>query len=263
MNNNKDHIKDYWSSQGKEHGSSHWASWGDNWMLDLEIETIGAHIKDGDKILDVGCANGYSTFHQYENKSLDSITGVDYAANMIDAAKSTKINQGLANNINFQVGDIRKLEFEDAKFDVTYTTRVIINLNNWNEQIQAINECLRVTKPGGKVIFSEGFWEPLVILNSLRSIMKLPPLVEHDFNRYIKQDRLEKYLENLNLSFEIEDFSSLYYLGSRLVRDLATDMDAYPGFSNPINKIFYDLEKDFSGGNIGIQKAVIINKPIA
>jgi len=263
MKEKKDHIKDYWSSQGKEHGSSHWASWGDNWMLDLEIVTISAYISDGNKVLDVGCANGYSTFKQYENHSLDSITGVDYAENMIESAQSTKQTNGLANDINFSVGDIRGLEFEDETFDVTYTTRVIINLNNWEEQKNAINECLRVTKPGGKIIFSEGFWEPLVILNSLRTILNLPALVEHDFNRYIKQDRLENFLKTLNLKFDIDDFSSLYYLGSRLVRDLATDTEAYPGFSNPINKIFYDLERNFSGGNMGIQKAVIINKPSA
>ena len=76
-----------------------------------------------------------------------------------------------------------------------------ILLNSWEEQKKAINECLRVTKPGGKVIFSEGFWEPFVLLNSLRTIMQLPPLVEHDFNRYIKQNRLEEYLEQMNLNF--------------------------------------------------------------
>jgi len=259
-NEQENHIKDYWNSQGKEHGSSHWASWGDNWMLDLEIETIGAHISDGDNVLDVGCANGYSTFHQYEDNSLDSITGIDYSKNMIDAALLIKKNRKYSDNIKFHVGDIRKLDFEDGIFDVTYTTRVIINLNSWEEQKKAINECLRVTKPGGKVIFSEGFWEPFVLLNSLRTIMQLPPLVEHDFNRYIKQNRLEEYLEQMNLRYDIEDFSSLYYLGSRLVRELVTDSDSYPGFSNPINKIFFDLEREFSGGGFGIQKAVIIKK---
>jgi len=90
--------------------------------------------------------------------------------------------------------------------------------------------------------------------------MQLPSLVEHDFNRYIKQSSLEEYLELMNLRYDIEDFSSLYYLGSRLIRELVTDPDSYPGFSNPINKIFFDLEREFSGGGFGIQKAIIIKK---
>jgi hypothetical protein len=52
----------------------------------------------------------------------------------------------------------------------------------------------------------------------------------------------------------------MYYLGSRLVRELVTDIDSYPGFTNPINKVFFDIEKKFSGGGIGVQQAVVINK---
>jgi hypothetical protein len=48
-------------------------------------------------------------------------------------------------------------------------------------------------------------------------------------------------------------------LGSRFLRELVTDPAAYPGF-NPINRIFYDIEKDFSGGGFGIQQAYIITK---
>ena len=31
-------------------------------------------------------------------------------------------------------------------------------------------------------------------------------------------------------------------------------------YSNPINKIFFEIEKDFSGGGFGIQQAYIIDK---
>jgi SAM-dependent methyltransferase len=254
----KDHIKEYWESQASIHGDSHWASWGDNWMIDLEINTISKYIKNGDRVLDIGCANGYSTFKQAELHKLSSIDGVDFSKNMIAHAKKQKKN--LSCNINFNEGDIRKLEFQDNTFDIVYTTRVLINLPTWEQQMKAISECIRVVKPNGIVILSEGFWEPLMLLNAMRSLKNLPPLVEHDFNRYLKLSILEKHLESLNVSYEIEDFSSIYYLGSRFLRDLVTDPSLYPGFSNPINKIFYEIEKDFSGGGMGIQQAVIINK---
>ena len=66
----KDFIKEYWENQGAVHGGSHWASWGDNWMIDLEIDTIGTYIKDGDSVLDIGCANGYATLRQAETNKL-------------------------------------------------------------------------------------------------------------------------------------------------------------------------------------------------
>jgi hypothetical protein len=107
---------------------------------------------------------------------------------------------------------------------------------------------------------SEAFWEPLVLLNALRALKSLTPLVEHDFNRYIKKEALSDFLDSHGLKFEIEDFSSIYYLGSRFLRELVTTPADYPGYSNPINKIFYDIEKSFSGGGFGIQQAFVIQK---
>jgi ubiquinone/menaquinone biosynthesis C-methylase UbiE len=152
------------------------------------------------------------------------------------------------------------MQFDDNSFDVVYTTRVLINLPNWDEQIQGIEECIRITKKGGTVILSEGFWEPLILLNSLRALKQLPPLVEHDFNRYIKKSKLETLLQSKKLDFIVEEFSSIYYLGSRFLRELVTNPSDYPGYSNPINKTFYDIEKQFSGGGFGIQQAYVIRK---
>lgn len=259
----KDHIKEYWESQGKTYGESHWASWGDNWMIELEIDTIGKHIKDGDRVLDIGCANGYSTFRQAALHKLVSITGVDFAANMVESANKTKKQKGLSDDVSFMEGDVRSLQFPDNTFDVAYTTRVLINLPTWDQQIQGISECIRVVKPNGTIVLSEGFWEPLMLLNAIRALKNLPPLVEHDFNRYLKLSALEAHLKKLDLSYQIEDFSSIYYLGSRFLRELVTDPAAYPGFTNPINKLFYEIEKQFSGGGLGVQQAVVITKGTA
>jgi ubiquinone/menaquinone biosynthesis C-methylase UbiE len=257
---NKDHIKEYWESQGRAHDGSHWASWGDNWMIELEIDTIGKYIKDGDKVLDVGCANGYSTFRQAKLHKLASITGVDFATNMVLAAQKNHYNNELSDNVNYIEGDVRSLQFQDNTFDVAYTTRVLINLPTWEQQIQGITECIRVVKPNGIIMLLEGFWEPLVLLNAMRTLKNLSPLVEHDFNRYLKLSVLETHLKKLGLNYQIEDFSSIYYFGSRFLRELVTDPTAYPGFTNPINKLFYEIEQQFSGGGMGIQQAIIITK---
>lgn len=255
-----DFIKDYWEKQAQMFNSSHEASWGDNFMIDLEIEAIGKHFKDGQSVLDVGCANGYSSFRQAVAHNISSITGIDFAESMISEALKRQAELNLDKNITFAVGDIRNLPFDDNSFDLVYTTRVIINLPNWNEQIKAIEECIRVAKPGGTVIFSEAFWEPLILLNSIRSLKQLSPLVEHDFNRYLKKHTLEEYLKQRQISFSVDEFSSVYYLGTRFIRDLVTNIYDYPGFTNPINKIFYEIEKQFSGGGFGIQQAYILTK---
>lgn len=253
-----DFILEFWSSQADTFGTSHAASWGDNFAISLEIETIGKHIREGDVVLDVGCANGFSALQHLQRKPL-SITGVDFSEAMIREAEKNKA-QVSAGNVSFRVGDVRRIPLEDDQFDVVYTTRTLINLPNWVEQRQGILECLRVCKRGGTVILSEAFWEPLMQLNALRSLKSLPPLVEHDFNRYLKKSYLEKFLSEGKIPFEAIDFSSIYYLGSRFLRELVTNPADYPGYSNPINEIFYNIEKQFSGGGFGIQQAYVLQK---
>lgn len=258
MTNHDNHIKLYWENQAKKYKDSYWASWGDIHMINLEKELIGNYVKSGQTILDVGCGNGFSTFELLK-KDPKSVIGVDLTENMINEAKKKK-EELKADKISFEIGDIRMLKFKDDSFDIVYTIRVLINLPNWEEQKQGIKECIRVAKKGGKIIFSEAFWEPLTLLNSFRLLKGLAPLVEHDFNRYIKKESLNTFLKSLNLEFEIIDFSSIYYLGSRFLRELVTDYRSYPGYSNPINKIFYEIEKKYSGGDFGIQQAYIIRK---
>lgn len=187
-----EHILQFWDSQAIKFGTSHSASWGDNYAINLEIQTIGQYIKEGDTVIDVGCANGYSAIHHL-NKQVSSITGVDFSREMIREAEKNQAECDSPSKLSFHVGDVRNLQFADNSFDVVYTTRVLINLPTWDEQKLGIEECIRVCKAGGTVIFSEAFWEPLVLLNSIRMLKSLPPLVEHDFNRYLKQHTLEEF----------------------------------------------------------------------
>lgn len=254
-----DFILDFWNSQAKKHGVSHSASWGDNFAIDLEIENIDQYIFENSDVLDVGCANGYSMLHHLAKKPR-SLTGIDFSRDMIEQAGLNTPGDAGGCEISFEVGDVRNLRFEDESFDIVYTTRTLINLPNWKEQMQGIEHCLRVCKKGGKVILSEAFWEPLVLLNALRTLKSLPPLVEHDFNRYLKKSSLEEFLTTKGVEFEVNEFSSVYYLGSRFLRELVTVPEDYPGYSNPINEIFYRLEKEFSGGGFGIQQAYVLTK---
>lgn len=254
-----DYILKFWNSQADKFGTSHFASWGDNYAIDLEVQTIGQYIKEGNNVLDVGCANGYSAIHHLK-KHVSSITGVDFSEAMINEAKKNQGKCDSPDKLSFEVGDVRKLRFASDSFDVVYTTRTLINLPTWDEQKQGIAECIRVCKPGGLIIFSEAFWEPLVLLNSMRLLISLSPLVEHDFNRYLKKKYLEEHLLSSNIQFNVVDFSSIYYLGSRFLRELVTNPDDYPGYSNPINEIFYNIENEYSGGGFGIQQAYVIQK---
>jgi ubiquinone/menaquinone biosynthesis C-methylase UbiE len=256
-----DDTKAHWDENARRYAGSHWASWGDEYAIELEIDTIARYIAPGARVLDAGCANGFSTIAQYRRQEgRIAITGIDYSELMIRNAREALDGQGLNGRIDYLVGDITALAFPSASFDVVYTTRVLINLPTWERQLAGIDECLRVARPGGVVVFCEAFWDPLVLLNAMRALKQLPALVEHDFNRYLKKGALEAALAQRGLRFEQVDFSSIYYLGSRFLRELVTNPADYPGYSNPINKLFFELEQQLSGGGFGIQQAYVIRR---
>jgi hypothetical protein len=63
------------------------------------------------------------------------------------------------------------------------------------------------------------------------------------------------------VAFEVEEFSSLYYLGSRVLRELIQKEERPWGdYSNPVNKLFYDIELEYSGGGMGVQQAYVIRR---
>jgi len=247
------YIKEFWDNQAKSFKGSPEASWGDSYAVALEVQNIGRYISEGDSVLDVGCANGHATVSQLE-RNPRFIVGVDYSEEMIKQAEER--NRHIL--IQFRVADILALPFPNDSFDVVYTTRCLINLPTWEQQLKGIQECIRVAKK--RVVFSEGFYEPLVKLNCLRNIFGLSPLVEHDFNRYLKKERLESWLYENKYLFECNDFSSLYYIGSRVLREVFTDYKTFEGYGNPINELFFDLQKVHSGGGVGIQQIYMITK---
>ncbi len=256
-----DFVKEYWENSAKKYKESYCASWGDRFCINLETKLIREYLKDGFAVLDIGCSNGHATLEQAQKVALEKIVGIDYSEAMIEQARcSKKEAKDLMCEVEFSCGDVRDIPFADESFDIAYTTRVLINLSNWTEQKRAINECLRVVKRDGLVILSEAFWEPLMLLNSMRQLVNLKPLVEHDFNRYLKERALEEFLVQHHIEFQKIEFSAVYYLGSRFLRELITDFSNYEGYENPINELFCNIACKYRGGGFGIQQAYILKK---
>lgn len=252
-------VHRHWERQAQAYGDKPEASWADRLMIGLEIEALGAYLQDGHRVLDAGCGNGYSALQQVQRKKI-RLTGIDFSASMVDSANRSARKQGVpAARARFVRADLRNLPFEDGVFDRVYTTRSLINLPRWQDQKRAIQECLRVTRSGGKVLFSEAFIEPMRLLNHLRALKKLPPLREPDFNLYLRRAPFENFLRAQKYRFYADDFSSVYYLGTRFLRECVVPVPT--DHASPFNQAFAALEKQFSGGDFGIQRLYIVDRP--
>ncbi len=106
-------------------------------------EYICNHVSNPGKILEVAVGTGYP-FADFLQKEGYTVYGIDIAPNLV------KKCQDLYPDVICKVGDAENLDFPDDLFDCTYcfhSTWVFQDLK------RVIHEMLRVTRPGGRVIF--------------------------------------------------------------------------------------------------------------
>jgi SAM-dependent methyltransferase len=104
-------------------------------------------------ILDLGCGDGTTAIP--EAKLGAQVTGVDIAANLVEAGNARAKTQGLT-NVTFQEGDATDLkELKDQSFDLVVS---IFGAMFAPKPFDVAKEMVRVTKPGGRIVM--GNWIP-------------------------------------------------------------------------------------------------------
>jgi ubiquinone/menaquinone biosynthesis C-methylase UbiE len=225
MKFNEDEIREYWSNQATRFGDDHRASWTDIHAINLEIAEISKRLRDGTRVIDIGCANGFSTINYAQRFRID-IKGVDYIPEMIAAAKDRLAMQPAPpmGAVAFSTGDIMSLDEPDGYYDTAIVTRVIINLDRREKQTAAIREAARIVKAGGTLLVSEATREGLQRLNSFRSEWGLQPVPEPPFNNYVDDELARNAAPDLLDLVEISNFASTYFVGTRVLKPLLANV---------------------------------------
>jgi ubiquinone/menaquinone biosynthesis C-methylase UbiE len=117
-------------------------------------------VSRGNSVLDVGCGTGDDVINLYRIVGPDGqVVGIDYSAQLISEAKARAEKAGAL--VEFLVGDAHELsQFDDNSFDATRATAVFHHLESPE---RALQEMIRVVKPGGSVVIAEADWETLLI----------------------------------------------------------------------------------------------------
>ena len=105
-------------------------------------------------LLYVGSGAGLSAIFIAQNFGC-RVVGVDILPEMVKSAQRWADKKGLADQMEFQVGDAQDLPFEDNQFDAAMSESVNIFVP---DKEKAISEYVRVVKPGGYVAMNEAIW---------------------------------------------------------------------------------------------------------
>jgi ubiquinone/menaquinone biosynthesis C-methylase UbiE len=231
-------VRTFWNSRA---GLGQWAGSRDVVAKQLEIEAIASYVKDGMKVLEIGCGNG-TTAIELARRYAANILAFDYAEEMISAAQSLYASSSCKGNVVFQAGDVLSMPNFDKKFDLIYTERVLINLQSWESQHKAITDICALLSDGGVYVMCENSQDGLDKINALRLHANLTKIEPPWHNRYFRDSEIEQFhIPGVTL-VEVNIYSSTYYFLSRVVNAwLAAKEGIKPDYDADINQLALQL----------------------
>ncbi len=114
-------------------------------------------LKGNERVLDVGCGHGLLLIGAAKRLPGGRAVGIDLwsqrdqASNSKAATLANAVAEGVEERVEVQDGDMRDLPFSDASFDAVVASLAVHNIPSRDGRRQAINEMVRVLKPGGQV----------------------------------------------------------------------------------------------------------------
>lgn len=104
-------------------------------------------------VLEVGCGVG-ATAIEIARRYGCRVTAVDYDPDMVEKARANVAHAGVADRVGVEHADVMTLPFADDHFDRVIVEAVVM----FTDRPRAIQEIVRVTKMGGRVLDQELIW---------------------------------------------------------------------------------------------------------
>jgi SAM-dependent methyltransferase len=116
---------------------------------DLQMIVDAAGFTGNELVVDMGSGAGHTALTCARHAA--RVVGIDVTPEMVEMATSLAAQRRL-DNVEFRLGDVQRLPFDDATIDVA-TSRV--SAHHYADPARAIAEAFRVLRPGGVLIVSD------------------------------------------------------------------------------------------------------------
>jgi SAM-dependent methyltransferase len=152
------------------------------------------------RILALGCGTGVEVRALRRLTRPDTaIIGVDHSPALIDAARRLTADEGLSDNVTYQVGDAHHVPYGDDEFDIVTLHTLISHVD---DPPQVLREARRLVRPGGTVAIFDGDYASLTfaypdhalaktIEEKLISLIVANPRIMRDMPRLLRAAGLE------------------------------------------------------------------------
>lgn len=118
-------------------------------------------LRGDERLLDLGCGRGAVLLMAAKLLPDGKAVGVDLwkandqSGNALEVTQRNAEREGVADHVELATGDMRDLPFPDASFDVIVSSLAIHNITDEAGRAKAIDEAVRVLKPGGRLAIAD------------------------------------------------------------------------------------------------------------
>lgn len=136
------------------------------------------------RCLDLGCGQGNTTRFLAETLGAGECIGLEYDQALVEYASMQPNNP---KGVIFQQGDVTRLPFPDASFDVVFCRYLLVHLAN---PASAMREMMRVVRPGGRAVA----YEPDLVLEFSDPASSALALINRVWNGLFPQPNIGRTL---------------------------------------------------------------------
>ncbi|MBV8180033.1 MAG: class I SAM-dependent methyltransferase [Mycobacterium sp.] len=120
----------------------------------------GIGLRGDERVLDLGCGRGAVLLTAAKLVPRGSAVGVDIwradqTGNSLQATLANAEAEGVAHRVELHTEDMTDLRFPQASFDLVVSNLAIHNLRDNDARRSAIDEAVRVLRPGGQVVIAD------------------------------------------------------------------------------------------------------------